>query len=76
MWISLLLSHPEVSGKGPEGPCQIGRGKMLWVVFSLLLLLWLLFGLASPWSASIHLLLVAAVIILILNILSRRKPAV
>jgi len=49
---------------------------MLWVVFSLLLLLWLLFGLASPWSASIHLLLVAAVIILILNVLSRRKPAV
>jgi hypothetical protein len=49
---------------------------MLWALFSMLLLLWLLFGLSSPWSASIHLLLVAALIVLILNILNRRKPAI
>ncbi|HKF55591.1 MAG TPA: DUF5670 family protein [Blastocatellia bacterium] len=49
---------------------------MLWALFSMLLVLWLLFGLSSPWSASIHLLLVAAIIVLILNVLSRHKPAV
>ena len=49
---------------------------MLWAVFSVLLLLWLLFGLSSPWSASIHLLLVAALLVLILNVISKRKPAI
>ena len=49
---------------------------MLWALFSMLLLLWLLFGLSSPWSASIHLLLVAALLVLVLNVFNRRKPAV
>ena len=49
---------------------------MLWALFSMLLLLWLLFGLSSPWSASIHLLLVAALLVLVLNVFNRSKPAV
>jgi hypothetical protein len=49
---------------------------MLWAIFALLLLLWLLFGLASPWNAAVHLLLVAALIVLILTILGKRRPAI
>jgi hypothetical protein len=50
---------------------------MLWALFALLFLLWLVFGVAAHnGSALIHLLLVGALIVLVVNLLSRRKPAV
>ena len=48
---------------------------MLWTIFVILLLLWLV-GLVSSYTLGgfIHLLLLAAVIVLILRLLSGRRP--
>ncbi len=50
---------------------------MLWTIFVILLVLWLL-GLVSSYTLGgfIHLLLVAAVIVLILQLISGRRPVV
>jgi hypothetical protein len=50
---------------------------MLWTIFVILLILWLL-GLVSSYTFGgfIHLLLVLAVIVLIINLLSGRRTAV
>jgi uncharacterized protein DUF5670 len=50
---------------------------MLWTIFVILLVLWLL-GLVSSYTFGgfIHLLLVLAVIVLIINLLSGRRTAV
>jgi hypothetical protein len=50
---------------------------MLWTIFVILLLLWVV-GLVSSYTLGgfIHLLLVAAVIVLILRLLSGRRPVV
>ncbi|HTX76167.1 MAG TPA: lmo0937 family membrane protein [Terracidiphilus sp.] len=50
---------------------------MLWTIFVILLVLWLV-GLVSSYTLGgfIHLLLVAAVIVLILQLVSGRRPVV
>jgi hypothetical protein len=50
---------------------------MLWTIFVILLVLWLV-GLVSSYTLGgfIHLLLVAAVIVLILQLISGRRPVV
>jgi phage-related holin len=50
---------------------------MLWTIFVILLIMWLL-GLVSSYTFGgfIHLLLVLAVIVLIINLLSGRRSAV
>jgi hypothetical protein len=50
---------------------------MLWTIFVILLLLWLV-GLVSSYTLGgfIHLLLLAAVIVLILRLLSGRRPVI
>ncbi len=50
---------------------------MLWTIFGILLVLWLV-GLVSSYTLGgfIHLLLVAAVIVLILQLISGRRPVV
>lgn len=50
---------------------------MLWTIFVILLVLWLV-GLVSSYTLGgfIHLLLVAAVVVLILQLVSGRRPAV
>lgn len=50
---------------------------MLWTIFMILLVLWLV-GLVSSYTLGgfIHLLLVAAVIVLILQLVSGRRPVV
>lgn len=50
---------------------------MLWTIFTILLVLWLV-GLVSSYTLGgfIHLLLVAAVIVLILQLISGRRPVV
>lgn len=50
---------------------------MLWTIFVILLVLWLV-GLVSSYTLGgfIHLLLVAAVVVLILQLISGRRPIV
>jgi len=50
---------------------------MLWTVFVVLLVLWLL-GLVSSYTLGgfIHLLLVLALVVLVINLVSGRRPAV
>jgi hypothetical protein len=50
---------------------------MLWTIFVILLVLWLV-GLVSTYTLGgfIHLLLVAAVVVLILQLISGRRPIV
>jgi hypothetical protein len=50
---------------------------MLWTIFVILLVLWLL-GLVSSYTLGgfIHILLVAALVILVINLLSGRRTAV
>ncbi len=49
---------------------------MLWTIFVILLVLWLL-GLVSSYTLGgfIHILLVLAVVVLLINIISGRRPA-
>jgi hypothetical protein len=51
-----------------------GKTKMLWTIFVILLVLWLV-GLVSSYTMGgfIHLLLVLAVIVLIINLLTGRR---
>ena len=51
--------------------------EMLWTIFVILLVLWLV-GLVSSYTLGgfIHLLLVAAVVVLILQLISGRRPVV
>jgi hypothetical protein len=56
---------------------EIGRERdMLWTIFVILLVLWLL-GLVSSYTLGgfIHILLVLAVIVLVINLLSGRRAA-
>src|SRR5215470_7264630 len=53
-----------------------GAFNMLWTIFVILLVLWLL-GLVSSYTLGgfIHILLVLAVVVLLINLLSGRRPA-
>jgi Family of unknown function (DUF5670) len=50
---------------------------MLWTIFIVLLVLWLI-GMVSSYTMSgfIHLLLVVALVILLINVISGRRPVV
>ena len=49
---------------------------MLWTIFVILLVLWLLGFIAKIGGALIHLLLVIAAVVLIINLFAGRRPAV
>ena len=49
---------------------------MLWTILAVLVALWLVGLLAHVGGAVIHLLLVAAVVVFIVNLLTGRRPAV
>ena len=49
---------------------------MLWTIFVILLVLWLLGFIAKIGGGLIHLLLVIAAVILIINLFAGRRPAV
>src|SRR5271168_3725372 len=53
------------------------EGKMLWTIFVILLVLWLL-GLVSSYTLGgfIHILLVLALVVLVINLLSGRRTAI
>jgi len=79
-WQSKSLLSQERAGTryqpGPGGRAQ-EVGKMLWTIFVILLVLWLV-GLVSSYTLGgfIHLLLLAAVVVLILQLVSGRRPVV
>jgi len=54
-----------------------GGKRMLWTIFVILLVLWLL-GMVSSYTLGgfIHILLVIAVVVLLLQLLSGRRPVV
>jgi len=56
---------------------NVGRSDMLWTIFVILLVLWVL-GLVSSYTLGgfIHVLLVLALAVLIINLLTGRKPVV
>jgi hypothetical protein len=50
-------------------------GQMLWTIFVILLVLWLL-GMVSSYTMGgfIHLLLVLAIVVVLINVISGRRP--
>jgi len=52
-----------------------GGGEMLWTIFVILLVLWLL-GIVSSYTLAgfIHLLLVIALVVLLIQLISGRRP--
>jgi hypothetical protein len=59
-----------------EGTCDLTeRNLMLWTIFVILLVLWLL-GLVSSYTLGgfIHILLVIAIVVLILQLIQGRRP--
>jgi uncharacterized protein DUF5670 len=58
-----------------QGRTSIEREYMLWTIFVILLVLWLL-GLVSSYTLGgfIHILLVIAVVVLIINLIQGRRP--
>jgi len=67
----------EAETKEAETEYRQRRNIMLWTIFVILLVLWLL-GLVSSYTLGgfIHILLVLAVVVLIINLLSGRSTAV
>jgi hypothetical protein len=67
----------ETETKEAETEYRQRRNIMLWTIFVILLVLWLL-GLVSSYTLGgfIHILLVLAVVVLIINLLSGRSTAV
>jgi hypothetical protein len=59
---------------GWEHCCQNGGVEMLWTIFIMLLILWFL-GLVSSYTLGgyVHLLLVVALIVLVINVLTGRR---
>jgi len=58
------------------GVCELEMTNMLWTIFVILLILWLLGFSFHVAGSLIHLLLVIAVVVLIINLLSGRSTAV
>jgi hypothetical protein len=57
-----------------QGVDELGRGRpMLWTIFVILVILWLLGFSFNIGGGLIHLLLVIAVIVLIYNLIARRR---
>jgi len=59
-----------------QGVCELEMTNMLWTIFVILLILWLLGFSFHVAGSLIHLLLVIAVVVLIVNLLSGRSTAV
>jgi hypothetical protein len=67
--------HNEVTGTGYS--ITNGGDLMLWTIFVILLVLWML-GLVSSYTLGgfIHILLVVAVVVLLIQLITGRRPAV
>jgi hypothetical protein len=69
VWIRVAALRRALSFEG-------WRRTMLWTIFVILLILWLL-GLVSSYTLGgyIHILLVVAVVVLLINLITGRRPA-
>lgn len=67
----MLVGVPKPSWRGDARGAQ--EKKMLWTIFVVILVLWLLGFSLHIGGALIHLLLVVAVIVLIVNLISGRR---
>jgi hypothetical protein len=71
------LSLPEKASEGAAAVKRLepGRCDMLWTIFVILLVLWLL-GVVSSYTLGgfIHLLLVVALVVLLIQLISGRRP--
>jgi hypothetical protein len=68
--------HKRSGTASHEGTCDLTeRNFMLWTIFVILLVLWLL-GLVSSYTLGgfIHILLVIAIVVLILQLIQGRRP--
>ena len=68
--------HKRSGTASHEGTCDLTeRTLMLWTIFVILLVLWLL-GLVSSYTLGgfIHILLVIAIVVLILQLIQGRRP--
>ena len=63
-----------LGGEEREDRVERRKDDMLWTILAILLVLWLLGLLGSVGGSLIHLLLVAAVIILLVQLLTGRRP--
>jgi hypothetical protein len=52
------------------------EGSMLWTIIGILFVLWLLGLVANVGGGLIHLLLVVAVVVFLINLITGRRPAV
>lgn len=67
--------HKRADGSAHEAEETSTQGNvMLWTIFIVLLILWLLGFIGHFGGALIHLLLVVAVVVLIVNLISGRRP--
>src|SRR4029453_3158502 len=66
--LSVRLLHPILGGKTNQNK------PMLWTIFIILIVLWLLGFLGHVGGGLIHLLLVIAVVVLIINLIQGRRP--
>jgi hypothetical protein len=67
------ISYPD-SAFEPSKINQPGNKSMLWTIFVILVVLWLLGFLGHVGGGLIHLLLVIAVVVLIINLIQGRRP--
>lgn len=66
--------HKRTQGAAREEVETLQRKNMLWTIFVILLVLWLLGAFIVPFGGSlIHILLVIAVVILIINLIQGRR---
>jgi hypothetical protein len=63
--------------RNPDAVSHKGGTTMLWTIFVILLVLWLL-GVVTSYTLGgfIHLLLVIALVVLLINLISGRRPVV
>jgi uncharacterized membrane protein YtjA (UPF0391 family) len=59
--------------RDPSGARGIGESSMLWTIFVIILVLWLLGFSLHVAGGLIHLLLVVALIVLVINLLTGRR---
>jgi hypothetical protein len=75
---SLPFEPVGITGRaGTDSPAQKEEQTMLWTIFVILLILWLV-GVVSSYTLGgfIHLLLLIALVVLLLNFIGGRRPVV
>ena len=74
--VGISISYKRNGSGSCEARCDLTErnNPMLWTIFVILLVLWLLGFIGHFGGALIHLLLVIAVIVLIINLVSGRRP--